>query len=406
MIEFFKKFLKPKEESVQFSDIEKWLESKNSEKENINSSLKEIESIKGEITTNLEVLEKVDVNDAKVEDKIKSMVKGNLPAYTQAVNIFLKKIVIPENKNHVNLEIFYKSFDDEFESLNKRTFRNFQIIKEIVGKELEVVAKNVKRLELKIKDVKKSSKKIKNISKMKEKARFIKDSFENKEKNKIRRKELEEEKEEKEKSCENLKKDIQKLENSEKAKELEKMKEEKGKISNDLSNLNNTLLTLFSPLQKAFKKYNNICFVKKVDSYVEFPMKTLMEDNELEILKFLSEIKKMIEDGKLGLKEEKKKKTLESIERLDENFLKEFIEKHATIEEQLNSVKEKIRSNNIMEEIEKLKKDLNVKSFKIENIKREIEKIKDVDIPSETNKLEKKMTKFFGYEIKIENVMG
>ena len=159
MIEFIKKFFASKEETIQFSELSKWLDDNDSALGSVNESLKDVEALKKEISENLEVLEKADIKDAKVEDRVKTFVKGNLPAYSNAVNFFLKKVDIPDKVNHVELEIFCNNFEKDFEDLNKKTYRNFQIIKEIVGKELENVAKSVKKLEIIVKNIKKDSKK-------------------------------------------------------------------------------------------------------------------------------------------------------------------------------------------------------------------------------------------------------
>jgi len=406
MIDVFKKFFKPKEENINFSELGNWLDEHNSGLERIKERLKEIKSVKEELVENLKDLEKVDVSEAKVEDRVKTFVKGNLPAYVNAVNLFLKKIVAPDELNPVNLQIFCDSFESEFDGLNKRTFRNFQIIKEIIGKELEAVAKNVKKLDLLVKEIKKDTKSVKEIVDLKEKIIFIKNSSENKEKNKLRKEELEKEKKELDDSCKKLKKDIENLENGKKVKSLEKIKEKEKELGNKIKELDNDLTTLFSPFQKAFKKYNNIFFVKKVDDYINNPINTLLKDSEFEILRFLKDIKKMVEDGKIDLKDAKKKKLFENVEKLNQDFLKDFMDKRNSFNKELDSVCKEISSNTVRKEIEDLKKELNVKNFKIENIDREIDRLKDVDIMAEAEKLEKRLEEIFDSKIKIENVMG
>lgn len=406
MINFFKKLLKSKAEVIQFSDLNRWLDEGNAELQKIKDSFKELENLKSETSEKLKVLEDVDVSKAKVEEKVKSIVKGNLPAYTNAIRLFLKRVVPPEEVNHISLDVFYDSFDKEFKDLNKRTFRNFQIIRELVGKELEDVAKNIKKLELLVKDIKKYSTKVKELTKIKEKINFIKNDLKNKEKNKLRRENLKKEEEELSDSCENLKKEIEKVKNSKKAKVLEDLKSKEKNILNDLKELDNQLLTLFSPLHKALKKYNNMCFIKKIDSYIENPIGTLFNDPDLEILKFLIDIRKMVKEGKIDLRDDKKKKTLESLEKLDASFFKKFLEDNHSLKEKLSYVKSKIEENAVLKEIEDLEKEFNINSFKIENIKREIERIRDVDVKSEIEGLEKRLNEVFGYKIKIENAMG
>ncbi|MBU4501857.1 MAG: hypothetical protein KKA79_04640 [Nanoarchaeota archaeon] len=406
MIEFIKKFFASKEETIQFSELSKWLDDNDSTLGSVNESLKDVESIKKKISENLEVLEKTDIKDAKVEDRVKTFVKGNLPAYSNAVNFFLKKVDVPEKVNHVELEIFCNNFENDFEDLNKKTYRNFQIIKEIVGKELENVAKSVKKLDIVVKNIKKDSKKLKGFSEIQDKIDFIKTSFENKERNSLRRSELEKENEELKNSCKKLEKNIGKLKNSDATKELEDLKSKKDNTQRKIIDLDNNLITLFSPFQKALKKYNNMFFVNKVEDYIQNPVSTLSEDSELEILKFLKDVEKMINENKIELKEDKKKKVFENITKLDESFFRTFLSKRNSLNDKISSINNDIDSNTVMEEITEFEKELNVKSFKVENVSRDIEKIRDVDIPAEAEKLQKRLNDIFDRNIKIENVVG
>ncbi len=406
MISFLKKIFQPKEEIVNFSEIDKWLDSHNSELDTIKENLKELERLKLEIFENLKTLEKVDITQSKVEERVKHVVRGNLPAYTNAVSIFLRKMITPKEADIVRLETFCSTFGREFDSLNKRTFRNFQIIRELVGKELEDVARSVKSLDLLIKELKKSSEKVKGIIDLKENAKLIENNLNSKEKNEQKRQELQKHKEELLESCKRTGKELENLKGSKKAKDLENFKADEKKISENLKILENNLVTLFSPFQKALKKYNNICFIKKVESYLENPVETLLNDSDLEILKFLKDIRKMVEEEKIDLKDDKKKKTVESLDRIDESFIKKFISDHSSLNKELASVQREIKLNSLPKEISELEKELNICTFKIENAEREINKIKELDINSEIAMLEKKLNDVFGFKVKVENVMG
>lgn len=406
MIGFFKNIFKPKEELVKFSEINKWLDNNNKELPELKEKFREVEHLKNEISENLKVLGCVDLSHAKVEDRVRRIVQGNLPAYINALSLFLKKVNLPEGIDAVSLETFCQSFDKEFEDLNKRTFRNFQIIKELVGKELEDVAKSVKQLELLVKEIKNHAYKIKGIAEIKEKAGFIRDSFENKGRNLKIREGLKKKEEELIALIEKLNGEIEGLKASKWVKDLEILSSEEKKVFGSLIELEGRMICLFSPLQKALKKYNNMCFIKKVNNYVERPVNALLNDRDFEILKFLKDIRSMIEEDKIGLKEDKKKKATESLDSLDENFLKEFVKEHALLKKKLDSIKEEIKANTVLKEIEELKREINASNSKIEDIRREMNKIKDVNIEDELGKLEKRLNEVFSCKVKIENVMG
>lgn len=257
-----------------------------------------------------------------------------------------------------------------------------------------------------MKEIKKSSEKIREITDAKEKADSIRQFIGNKERNIQRRQELQKESENLKNLCKKAREDMEMLKTSKNAEQLEESKKDEKKIIDKIKELENQLVNLFSPLQKSLKKYNNMCFVKKVDSYIENPVETLLKDPELEILKVLRDVKKMVEENKIDLKDDKRKKTIESLSQLNRDFIKCFIDEYSSLKKQLSSVQAEITSNTVLKEISSLEKDLNSYNFKIENIEKEIDRIKYIDIAAEIKELEKKLEEIFSFKIRIENVVG
>jgi len=264
----------------------------------------------------------------------------------------------------------------------------------------------VKSLELTVKDVSKLNKRMKEVSEMKDLASFIESSINDKDKKDQHRSYLEKEKNELLSFCEKTRKDIESLKHGKRAEKLNSLRSKEENASKNLKELDSEMVTLFSPLQKALKKYNNIHFVKKVDSYVENPVTTLIRDSELEILVFLKDVKKMVDEGKIDLKDDKKKKMVESLETLNEAFIKDFIAKRSSINEELENIKTDIMLDTLSDEIRHLEGELNKTSFKILNAEREISKVRDTDINSEIAKLEKMINDLLGKKVKIEHAMG
>ncbi len=406
MINFFKRLFLPKEEKVNFLELENWIKERNEYKPKIKEDLKIVLSLKEEILNNLEELKNVNLDKTKAEDKVKNIVKGNINAYIHSINLFLKRINIPQEINFSYLKFFYEAFEREYSELNKKTYRNFQIIKELVGKELENVAKNVKRLELIIKKIKEQSQELKKYEELLLKFKNIKTNIENKDINIKKKKELEEEKNNLLEDCIKIKEGIKNLKESKEFQEFQLLKDKKRILLDRKKNLENEIINFFSPFQKALKKYNNIHPIPLVKDYISDPVTALIKDQEFQIIEILQDIGKMIHEKKIELKEDKKKKIIQFLEHLNTSFLKSFIYRYQEIKKGEQEIKQEIEKNKVMEKIEELKKDFNVNSFKIENIKRELEKIKEIDIPQEIKEFEDELNKVLKHKVIIQNVMG
>lgn len=407
MLTFFKKFFKTEEKDVNLSELNNWLDKRfSSEIEELKNNLKDIKDLKDEVQKNLEMLDAVDIQEKKAEERVKTIVAGNIPAYTNAVRLFLKRIEVPKEIDSKSIEEFHEFFEKELDGLNKRTFRNFQIIRELVGKELENVVRAIKKMEEKLKSVKNESSFLKNLEKVKEDAESILVNIQNKEKNSLKITELTEEIQNLEKRIEQIEKQIKDAERSDKAQELKKQEKEKEKFEAKLRDIKNEVINLFSPLQKALKKYNNMCYIQKVDAYIHEPVETLLKDSELEIIKFLKDILKMIEDKKIDLKDEKKYKSLNALSKLNESFFKEFIKEYSDLTKKIREVEERISSNDIENVIAGLKYDLRNQIQMKDELQKEIDKIKDVNIEKEVKELESHLRRLIGSEVRLKNVMG
>ncbi|MFH1210981.1 MAG: hypothetical protein V1645_03620 [archaeon] len=403
MMNFFKKLFKKKEETIKIGELDRWFDANlKPELGQIKDNLQQVEQTKKELGENIKALEKVEVKD-QVQKKIKDVVEGNVPAYTRAVEIFLEKINVPEEINSQTLASFYETTQSELDQFGKRTARNFAIMQTLIGQELAATAKNLKKIDELSKNIMKEAKKLEKTEKTKKKIEELKEAKRKEKENRELIKNYENEKENLTKEEGETESKIKELEKSNAAKELKELKQELINHEASKNELDSAILSLFSPLQKAFKRYNNQFFIKKVDEYINDAAGTLKQDNELEIKKYLEDIKKMIEEGKIDLKEDKKKKALESIEMLSEEYMEAFLKESKNIEEETKSVEEKIKNNTYEQEKEELKNKLKEKETRKTEIDKEMSKIKGINIKNQKEEIEKDLSNM-GYEVRIDDM--
>jgi hypothetical protein len=401
MMNFFRNLFKKKEEIVKIEDLDRWFELNiKPELGQIKDILQQVEQTKNELMENLKALEKVEVKE-QVLKKVKDVVEGNVPAYIRAVEIFLEKIEIPEETNSENLNKFYETTQEELNQLGKKTARNFAIMQTLIGEELAAIAKNIKKIDELSKNIMKEAKKLQKTEKIKKKIEELKEAMKNKEQNREQNKRYIEEKENLQKEKEELEKNIGELEKSNDAKELKILKQEMINLEAAKNENDSEILSFFSPLQKAFKRYNNQFYIKKVDEYIENAAETLKQDKELEIMKYLEDIKKMIELGKIDIKEDKKKKALESLDILTENYLRNFIKEDETLKKEKEETEEKIKNNKYDSQKQEIETQIKEKERRIEEIDKEMGRIKKINIKEYKEDIEKELG-HVGYEVRID----
>jgi hypothetical protein len=135
-----------KKEKVGLFEITPWIEKKEKEVEYKNRQIlillndKRVAVIDS-ITQKLNVLENVDVDSKKAEDRMKFVVKENLSNYVYYVRDFLKKLL---NLEMVGIEKFIANVDALLLELDKRSNLSYQKTNILVGKEITTIKEELK----------------------------------------------------------------------------------------------------------------------------------------------------------------------------------------------------------------------------------------------------------------------
>jgi len=171
IIDFFRKLKNKKiekvEEEISFNEIQDLI---NNKRKDINEKEKEIYSdlkkkisldIK-EITKKLTILENIDVDSKKVEDRVKLIVGENLNNYINQVKTLIENF---NNLKEENPENLVKNINDIFSGFDKRSNMSYQKANFIIGKEIAAVRGSIGSLSKKLVNIIDENKEIIDTSK-------------------------------------------------------------------------------------------------------------------------------------------------------------------------------------------------------------------------------------------------
>lgn len=147
---------------IKRSQLKEWITEFERNTNLLEEEIKEQLSKKlGELSTQLEqknqILKTIDISSQKVEEKIKLIVKENLPYYILHVDQLITSIdAILNQRESTNLEDFINSITISFNDFEKRSFKNYQKATILIGKEMgdskEIITYFVNSFQKKIKE--------------------------------------------------------------------------------------------------------------------------------------------------------------------------------------------------------------------------------------------------------------
>ena len=415
MFDFIKNLFtkkEPEKGTVQLGNLNEWFNTKsNIVSKNLNENINLIKTgINSEIEktkSNLERLKEAKLQNTNIPLRAKQMMEGNRTSYIKIISNFLDDIKIEEG--HEALLNFCNDFDESLNRLGKSTTRSYHVLKEFFEHQATDIAINIKNIERLVKEIRSAIKKS-NIDKIE----IIKDSIVNL-KNKIKQKTtFEEELKNKEAELNKLKqekeilvKEVENIKNSEDYMNFDKLKQEKEGLIKNINHIEENIFHSFSVIKKASKKYSRMILEdeKLLNNYIENPVKTLLEDKEMGIIKILEGMKRNLLQDKIELDEKKKSKTLTEIEKLNKQLFIDFLNEHAELNEKLKNIKNEIKNSEIKSRYKKANEKLDQADYNLEktdsnteNLKKEIEKI---NIDKIKDNLQRDIKEILNIEINI-----
>lgn len=420
MLKLIKKFFRSEKE-IAFEETDpenlaRWLENKisnlqfNDYLQRYFQHITELKSQLHEKTNSLKSQEISEHDQKQVEDRVKNIVIGHKNHYVNEIERFTEKLVIVEAgksiNSYQNILSFNEDLDKELEELAKRTAKSYQAAQHLFFENVESIFKLLGELnktvkgfeqkagEYKVKELQEVEDLIHNLNQEIEKKKDLQEQIRTKEK--IANK-LDEEK----KDAENR---LQELKRSEEHKKFLKLKEEKENIEQKYRNVEYQIFSFFSKLNKALKKYERISLENKlIKEYLGNGVGTFMQDSELKIIQVLDGLKNNLD--KLQFDEKHKNNFSELIDRSNKGCLEKLQSEIKFLEKQRSELDEKLRNNNMKNELEKTNKEKEYLNDKSEKITREISDLKStsekVNNENNKNELAGKVKEIFNVELRI-----
>jgi len=410
---FFSEEVKPVEESKKFSldqlkdylneESEKAFEKANEKFSDIRQSVSEEKESLGK---NLDILAKAELKNTEIPARVKQVMEGNRQTYIKRMESFGKDVNVPEEFS--DLVKFSEKFDRILGDFEKSIAKNHHVMLEFFVKEATAVSTNVKNIDKLTKDIKKTldENKITDLEKIKGKLGEVKKRINDVDESKRK---IEEEREALNSESNDIstkKYEIEKLKESEQYSEFLSLTGHTQNLEKEFASIQSEVNHSFSEVGTALKKYSNLNKSNKlVKSYLEEPIKTLIEDRALNIKTIVADTKKEINDNRIDLKDKKREKTLKELENLTEDYFKNFLEIHRDLKEKMAEAKSQIGNSEIDKKVKLLKNELEQNEMKLLERKKLVSKMEkdlgDFDVGSLKKELEEEITNLLKKEIKI-----
>jgi hypothetical protein len=421
MIDFLKKLFKgreepkeePEEEKVAFQKLGEWLIEKAEDfysdvdlrAEQLSDSIR---SKKKEALELVEELRSAELRNKNIPTRAIQIMEGNRRAYISSTERFLEKIDF-EKLNYKNWSDFYSLFEEEIKILARGNQKSYMVLQEFFANESNKIASKIKEIEDEISQTNKqiSGKDMAGFNRLQRMAEDIRNKEKYLESNEKDIKKKQQDMKDSREELARLKDKIKSLEESDEYKKVKGLIQEKAENKQKIKDAEKELLQVFGQFDRAMKKYSKISTEPVVTLlYLKNPYKALMDDSEQKILRILSGMTESLEQGKLGLKDKQKEKTLEAIRNLDSSFFDKYIEQEKKIDDENKELDRQIKSHSIMMDIDELNYNLSHLEEKLDKMKKDLDILdknsSKYDIKKLKNELRKEILSQLNIDVKLE----
>jgi hypothetical protein len=381
---FLKKtFSEEAEESgkIRFGELESWIntkleKAKASSKYDLDELRTQIKDEKEKLIKNLESLEISELKNNNIPERMKHIMEGNRKIYSQKMKELIEQIQVPEDFD--KSLAFTESFDRTMDTFSKSIVKSHNIMGEFFVKEAGAISVNVKKIDELVKKMRNTIEDsgFERLNELKNSMKEIQNEVEKKDKLKESIKSKETELAEREKKAKEKKEKIEDIESSREYKDFLESSEEKKVLEENLKALEADITHLFSEIEPGLKRYSNLNKNDKlVQAYLENSLNALVNDKELKILGLSEKIKGYILEGSIELKDKRKDRVLERLEKFDKKYLQAFLNRREETLIRLEKLKKEITSAGVSSKVERARSDWAAAIEETESQKREVEKL-------------------------------
>ena len=404
-----------KQTELSIKQLPRWVDNKVEQRlKAINEELKtlfeKIEDRRKKTFESLDKLAKAQLQNLQLITRAKQIMAGNRESYIKKVKLFLERIAVPEVIIIDSTKRYIEDYDEAIKELTKTSTKSYYVVSEFFGNEIGVVARNIKEIDEQVKKivqfVKENENEIVRINKLKEIVSSIETSKQQISKLK---QEIEDSNQEKQSVGRELKQTQTRIVAIKKSKafaEYNELLKKKKEREEQLQGLEQNIFSQFSVLERALKKYSKITLEERlVNNYLEDFLEALWQDRELKILEVLQKIRDAIEREELELKDKKKEKTLEQINKINKQDLSNFKDNHKMVLGEIKQMESLMKMNKANLEIKELEYKLEHINTRLENMDKEEklrrEQLEKLDVEKITRETKEKIKDIFGVEIII-----
>ncbi len=398
--EFFKSPEEKQEEIIDFLELRKWLAPRLDM--GIAADFVEIGRIKADMEKAIEALEKVDVMPLKVEEKLKDFVRGNRNAYVISLRSFMGKLKAPEAFDSGSVAEFCTTFDREIADFSRKTMKNYYIMKQLIGKELEAIAKCLKKVEVLTNDI---GRKLKDgrLEKMEDVMRKLNGIYSHVDEKGEREKKLVElerqrdllaEKEEK------LEKEAKALENGKEFSEYTALKAKTEELGKKQYDLKNGIAMRFSEISRVLRKHAKLQPNKLIDNYLEDAYEAVMHDSHLAIAGILEALNAELKEGKI--EEKDSKKLQQTVSAIDKAYFERLRDDSKKLSDELRDCEERLAKNKFEKDRDSLIAEMGKAEKELSETEEKVRGMKNRAIGNEVKAIQEDL-KALGFSVKVAN---
>lgn len=400
MLKFLKDLFKKEEEKIEvnFLDLNSWLDS--SYYNTVNHTLARISEIKDRLGATAQHLQKKDVSNEKVEEKLKTVVKGNKESFVKALHSLLMKLHTPERLDKKTLQQYTDSCVKELQDFHARTVKNFYVMKHLIGEEADAVTANLRELHSVVLSLKGLADKSQIAEEVRAKLVEINEHLDESSERRKRIRILEEQRFKFLEKERELKDKIHKLKEGRHFAELERLKLGKEALLKLDLDLKNEVENLFSPVKKALKK-SSFAKEKPAVRYLEHTYQALEEDKDLEIVVLLDRLREAVQKGVVDVK--LKGKVEETLSSLTQEKLSGLKEKIRQLRKKLAELDHNLGKNNFQKVQDKFVRELQELESAWGDVNQELEKLLSFELKTDIKYLNKLISQLAGSEVIIKN---
>jgi len=359
MFKFLKSLLEKEpivsEVSIKKEELGSWLD--DLEDEAINKVIAQVNDIGTNISKSLEsaeshiqVLGQAELRNKKIPKRALQIMIGNRDAYIKKTRSFLAKVETEFDSDVLeSISVFTKDLAD----LGKSNTKSYFVLKEFLADETTKIGQDIKDIENYMAQIKAVMTKS-GLASIRE-VKSILDTY-NKRialRNKLNREiaDLSADFESESQQQVSIDERMKKIEASSEYKSFENYTKKRDQINSQLKGLDNELTHIFSSIESGLKKYARVALDEKsIISYLNDPLKTLINDKELMILSILDGLEKGLASRRIDMKDKKREKILESLRKIDPTIFTDIRKRYQNFKDNKKELDNKITKNRVMQD--------------------------------------------------------